>query len=183
MMFSVEGGGMSALHAQQIFDQALVERMSSDIERHYWVIGVNDTPHLFYTSDHPVVRRGNRTAEDGRVLLGPRDLGFEFVFPLDSRHVLLILERTYFANWRQHNNMAVLLTAEQVSDYNRLQVMRSCQRVYCAQDDFELARQVCRDHPEVRDPARPRVRVDSTPAEPTGVSGQMRSFMYVTALE
>lgn len=65
--------------------------------------------------------------------------------------------------------------------------MRSGQRVYCTADDFELARLVCRDHPEVRDPARPRVRVETTPIVPAGVGddGQprMKNNMFVTALE
>ena len=48
------------------------------------------------------------------------------------------------AKWREHDNQAVPLKAEQVRDDNRLQVLRSGQRVYCAEDDFELAREVYR---------------------------------------
>jgi hypothetical protein len=177
---------MAAMHAQKLFEPLMVERMADDIGRHIWVVGINDTEHPFYTSDHPVVRRGN-VMHEGRRMVGVLDPGIEFAFPLDSRHVLLILERTYFSDWRRHDNKGIALTADQVRDYNALQVMRSSQRVFCSADDFELARQVCRDHPEVRDPARPRVRIDTTPIVPDGVGddgqARMKNYMFVTALE
>jgi hypothetical protein len=177
---------MAAMHAQKLFHPPMIERMADHFGRHLWVVGVNDTAHPFYTSDHPVVRRGN-LVHDGRRMVGILDPGIEFAFPLDSRHVLIILERTHFADWRRHDNKGTALTANQVRDYNELQVMRSSQRVFCSAADFELARQVCGDHPEVRDPARPRMRVDTTPIVPAGVGddGQPRMMnnMYVTALE
>ena len=98
-------------------------------------------------------------------------------FPLDNTHILLILERSHFAHWPQHNNRSVVLTAEQVKDYNTLQVMRSSQRVFCANDDFDLAREVCKAHPKVCDPNRPRVVVEMTPIK------EMTNHIIVTALE
>jgi hypothetical protein len=71
----------------------------------------------------------------------------------------------------------VELTPEQVTDYNQLQVLRSSQRIFCAEDDFELAREVCERQPEVRDPNRPRVRVEVTPIK------DMKNQLIVTALE
>jgi hypothetical protein len=177
MTFQVDKKGMPAVQSQMLFDQRLVERMAGDLEHHYWVIGTNETEHPFYTSDNPVVRRGHQRSEDGRLLVGVRDPGIEFAFPLDSRHILLILERTHFATWGRHDNLAVKLTPEQINDYNGLQVIRSCQRVYCAKDNFGVARQVCAARPEVRDPNRPRVRVENTPII------DMRSQTIVIALE
>jgi hypothetical protein len=178
--------GMSARQSQMIFDPVAVNRMSDDLERHYWIVGINKSKHLFFTSDHPVVRRGNIT-KGGRPQVGIRDKGFEFVFPLDSRHVLLILEREHFAKWRQHDNKGLLLTEEQVQDYNSLQVLRSSQRVYCAEDDFALARSVCSSCPEIRDPKRPRINVNSSPVAPAGFDGdgseRRKGYMLISALE
>lgn len=148
--------GMTEVHARQMFDAAMHEALADALERHIWVIGVNNTEHTFYTSDHPVVRRANREA-DGRRLMGVSDPGIEFVVPLDSRHILLMMERSHFAAWKQHDRKAVPMTVEQVSDYNGLQVMRSYQRVFCAADDFALASDLCAAHPEIRDPKRARV--------------------------
>lgn len=182
----MKAGVLSAMHSQKIFDQEAVERISDDMERHYWVVGVNNTDHLLYTSDHPVVRRANQM-RDGRRLVGIRDPGIEFTFPLDSRHILLILERTHFAEWRKYDNRAIQITTAQVADYNGLQVMRSSQRVFCAEDDFDVAREVCAAHPEVRDPNRPRILVETTPIAPAGIGQdgkeELKNYMIVTALE
>ncbi len=178
--------GMAAMHFQKIFDHEAVDRLSDELGRHYWVVGINNTEHVLCTSDHPVVRRGNQT-QGGWTLVGINDPGIEFAFPLDSRHLLLILERTHFADWRKHDNRSIELSAEQVRDYNGLQVMRSSQRVFCAADDFDLAREVCIAHPEIRDPNRPRVRVETTPILPADLGDdgkeQWKNSMLVTALE
>ena len=180
-------GEMTAIHCQKIFDWDEIKRMAADMERHYWVVGINNTGHLFYTSVHPVVRRGNQRDANGRFMVGILDLGVEFAFPLDSRHILLIMERTHFADWRKHDNQGIVLSADQVQDYNGLQVMRSHQRVFCTNDDFDLACDVCAAHPEVRDPNRPRVVVETTPIVPAGIGEdgkeQRKNYMFVTALE
>ena len=174
--FELNPQGMAGLQAAQLFDPELIEQMADDLDRHIWTVGVNGTGRAFYTSDPPFVRRANCWI-GGDPLVGVRDPGVEFVFPLDSTHVLLILERTHFATWKAHDNRAIRLTESQVMDYNRLQVRRSCRRVFCAADDFGLAIETCRADPAIRDPDRPRVRVDRTPVV------HMKSYQFVTALE
>jgi hypothetical protein len=183
---SFDKGVLTAMHCQRLFDAKTVKQMAKDMEFHYWVVGINKTQHPFYTSDHPIVRRANLKIE-GRSLLGIADPGIEFAFPLDSRCILLILESSYFRAWRKYDNMAIEVTPEQVRDYNSLQVMRSCQRVFCAEDDFDLARNVCAAHPEIRDLNRPRVLVATTPLLPAGIGEngkeEWKNDLSVTALE
>jgi hypothetical protein len=174
--FRLDKEAMPGVHAEHLLDAPKVARMAGDLERHLWVIGINETVNLFYTSDHPMVRRGNQKV-NGEPQIGPRDPGIEYAFPLDSRHILLILERTHFAEWKKYDNKAVRLTSEQVRDYNELQVLRSNQRVYCANDDFDLARAVCAAHPEVCDPQRPRAVVEMSPII------DMQSYLSFRVLE
>ena len=134
--FCLDFGVMAGVHAEKLFEQEKVEKMALDLVRHIWIVGINET-HTFYTSDHPVVRRGNRHG-DGRLLIGANDPGIEFAFPLDNRHILLILEQTHFADCARFDGRSIPLPLEGVLDYNRLQVMRSNQRIYCANDDFDL---------------------------------------------
>ncbi|MCE9529832.1 MAG: DUF4238 domain-containing protein [Planctomycetes bacterium] len=174
--FTVDKKKLPIVHAYQIFDQEAVRRMANAWDRHIWVIGINETDRLFYSSDHPVVRRAN--CEDHvRKLYGADDPGIEFLYPLDSRHILLIMERTHFAEWKKHDNRTVKLKPEQIRDYNGVQVRRSCQRIYCANDDFDLAREVCAAEPAIRNPDRARVFVESLPIE------NMKNHVMVTALE
>jgi hypothetical protein len=160
--FCLEQEGMAGVHAEELFDKAKVERMARELAQHLWVIGINETEHSFYTSDHPIVRRGNQHVND-RPLIGPNDPGIEFTFPLDNRHILVILERTHFAVFSQFDRRSVPLPPEMIRDYNELQVLRSNQRIYCANDDFDRAREVCTAQPEICDPKRLRVVVETTP--------------------
>ncbi|MGD0519600.1 MAG: DUF4238 domain-containing protein [Thermoguttaceae bacterium] len=171
---TMEKENMAVLHAQELLDESKIAKLARVLELHFWVIGINHTGRLFYTSDHPVVRRAN-IAGDGMV--GADKPGVEFVFPLSSNHILLILERSHFASMRKYDSHSVVLTAEQVDDYNRLQVMRSAQRLYCRTKDFELAKGTCTDSPMVRDPDRSRIKVESTPII------DMKNYTFTTALE
>jgi hypothetical protein len=183
---TLKKGVLSAMHSRAIFDQKLVKKLAKMLEFHYWVVGINRTGQPFYTSDNPVVRRGN-LAYDGRPLVGVTNPGVEFVFPLDGRHILLILERQYFGNWRQYDNRTILLTADQVRDYNALQVVSSNQRVLCAEDEFDLAREVCAARTDIRDPNRPRFLVETTPITSAGIGEdgkeELKNYLSVTALE
>jgi hypothetical protein len=171
---TMEKENMAVLHAQKLLDGPSIAKMACVLESHFWVIGINHTSRPFYTSDHPVVRRAN-IAGDGMV--GADKPGVEFAFPLSSSHILIILERSHFASWRKYDTHSVVLTAEQVADYNRLQVMRSAQRLYCRTKDFELAKRTCADSPMVRDPDRSRINVESTPIV------DMKNYTFMTALE
>jgi hypothetical protein len=180
LRFSLKKSCVNTLQAQHIFDSNLVEKMADELDRHIWVVGINNTENPFYTSDNPVVRRGNRMIGT-RLGVGINDHGIEFMFPLDNRHILLIMEKNHFVEWKIHDNKSVLLTPEQIMDYNGLQVKRSHQRVYCVKDNFDLARSVCNAEPAIRNPNRPRVEVGSTELMPDG--DQMRNSTYVVALE
>jgi predicted DNA-binding protein len=65
------------VHIKQILDLDMIEKMSTCLECHYWVVGINESDHPFYTSDHPVVRRAN-LYDGARLMFGPRDPGIEF---------------------------------------------------------------------------------------------------------
>lgn len=174
--FVYERDYLPVIQAQMIFDEKVVLHMARPLERHIWMIGVNNTSHPLYTSDQPLVRRANIRAY-GRDFVGVNDPGVEFAFPLNSKHVLLIFERTFFAHLAKHNLRAEPLEPVNVKEINRLQVLKSAQRVYCATDSFDVARETCQQHPEIRDPDRPRVKVEHTPMK------ELKSYTIVTALE
>ncbi|MFL5339060.1 MAG: DUF4238 domain-containing protein [Gemmataceae bacterium] len=171
--FCVDKRGMPGTHAQELYSWDKIERLSQDLQGRIWVIGINDTDHLFYTSDSPVVRRGN-VIEDGRPNTGGSARGIEILFPLDSRHILITMERTYFQKYQEFDRRSIKLTADQVLGYNRVQVLQSVQRVFCRDDDFEPARVVCAEDPEICDPDRSLVEVTATPII------DMQSFVEVT---
>jgi hypothetical protein len=149
------------VHAQQFYDEDAVVQLSVIINQHIWLVGINRTVQPFYTSDHPVAKKAN-LHHPGRSFNGLRSPGIEIAFPLSSRHILVMLERTHFKKLERFDGRAVLMDPIRVEHFNSLQVMKCHRQVYCEADQFEQAEGVCRRHPEMCSPDRPRVRVTQT---------------------
>lgn len=151
-------GADSLLHAATIFDRKLVLKLASALYGHIWVIGVNLATRSFYTSDHPVtVRPHLQHPYFGMAGYGSK--GVEVCYPLSSRHILCMLERSHFEKLSAVDGQTMNLPDDQdITYYNALQVYSSYRCVYCENDDFELARRVCVKEPLLRDPDRDRIR-------------------------
>jgi hypothetical protein len=103
------------------------------------VLWENLTRQPLYTSDHPVVTKAYLPVP-GRSFTGLRSPGIEVAFPLSSRHLLAMYERTHFFRMAPHHERVLLLTAVDVDHYNALQVRQSHRQVYCEKDEFDQAR-------------------------------------------
>jgi hypothetical protein len=136
------------LHAQRFFDEDLVVELAAIINQHIWFVGVNPTIQPYYTSDHPVVKKANRE-QPGRSFTGLRSPGIEISFPLSSRHILVMLERSHFQHIAKFDGRAQVMDPIGVEHFNALQVMRCQRQVYCETNQFEQAESVCRRFPEV----------------------------------
>ena len=165
------------LHNEHFFKEELLFRVAGALGRcFWWVIGLTDENHPLYTSDNPVVRRAHLEDERG-LLLGILDPGVEFVYPLTSKHLLLIREWSHFHEMRHYAGKVLTLTPEQVASYNRLQVSKSFRQVYCCDPAFDLAEQVCQELPGICNPNRQRIQLESKWVEP------LKSIMTLKALE
>jgi hypothetical protein len=166
----VERDNLPAVQARHFFDEERVVKLAHILAGHVWVVGVNVSPQPYYTSDHPVARKGYAGKREGG-LSGFASPGMEVAFPLTSRHLLVMLERSYFGDMRLHDGKAVVMNAYGVEHYNNLQVMRSFRQVYCQTSQFEQAEGVCRRFPEVCSPNRDRCEVS--------INGDLMSFLVV----
>jgi hypothetical protein len=169
-------GYAPGLHAQMIFDSDRVLMMASSLRNLLWVIGHNNTEHLLYTSDTPVARRANCEI-DGAPAIGIFDPGIEYAYPLTSKFVLHMMDRHAFPGLQQYELKTIGLPPEQVERYNTMQVMCSTKYVFCQKNDFALAKRICDERPDICNPDRERVRVDST------LSDDGKGWIGVTALE
>src|SRR5262249_42598578 len=153
-----ERDNLPAVHVGFLFSEDHVVQFATHLMGHVWVLGVNDTTQPFYTSDHPVVRKFHVRQPD-QAFAGVRPPRGDVVFPLSSRHVLVMYERTYFAPMLPRHGRAARVTPEGVEHYNGLQALRSYRQVYCESDLFEQAAGVCDRHPEVCTPERQRMEI------------------------
>jgi uncharacterized protein DUF4238 len=149
------------VQAQTFFNEARVAELAAIIDRHIWFIGLNKTIQPYYTSDHPVVKKANRE-HPGRSFTGLRSPGIEIAFPLSSKHLLVMLERSHFQKVEELDGRAVPMNAFGVEHFNALQVMKCHRQVYCEAEQFEQAEGVCRRYPEACSPERSTVEVSKS---------------------
>jgi len=145
-------------HAMTMFNPDMLNSMTQILASHIWFIGVNGTPKPFYTSDHPVVKRGHY--EDPLQSYGGiASPGIEIAFPITPNYVLVLCERQAFQMYEKRENKCVILNKDNVAYYNSLQVAQSYRQIYSPKDDFTAARQMCKKFPEIREQDRPRIQV------------------------
>lgn len=142
---------MFSPHTREIFIGALCQ--------HIWFVGVNDTEQPFYTSDNPVVRRGHYH-DPCRNFSGLASPGIEIALPLSPRCILVLCERTAFRHYRKLDCKSVSLNSENVSYYNSLQISQSHRQIYCSSEEFDLAKRICNEHPEICVANRDRLQVN-----------------------
>lgn len=154
-------GNLPAAHVGHMFDEDTVVALAVSLMCHVWVVGENVTSQPFYTSDHPVVKQAH-AGVGGVGLTGFRSPGIEIAFPLSSRHILVLYEKSVHRQMVPCHGQAVKVNAVGVEYFNRLQVRRSCRQVYCEADQFEQAEEECARFPESCDPNRARVETLSS---------------------
>jgi hypothetical protein len=147
---------LPVLQARAVFDENLVVGLASIINHHIWFVGMNKTIQPFYTSDHPVAKKAS-LKQPGRSFSGFRSRGVQIAFPLSSRHVLVMLERSHFRHMAKFDGLARFMDPFGVEYFNTLQVLMCHKQVYCQKNEFEQAEGVCRLHPEACVADRPRV--------------------------
>jgi hypothetical protein len=151
--------------AQQILNEDHMVNVAAVLDSHIWIFGINDSQLPLYTSDHPVVRAAHASMK-GIPLTGLAAPGIEIAFPLTSKCVLFMLERSVFRHLDALDGRPLLLAPPfGVDHFNALQVKKCFRQVYCEKNEFEQAKTICEQFPECCDPNRPRVKIVNTENE------------------
>jgi hypothetical protein len=143
------------LQSLQIFDFKKLAQVAASLNKHLWMIGINDTGHPFYTSDNPVVM--HTPFKKQLVGVGIESLGIEIAFPLSSSRVLLLADRLFYDG--ASDGMSVQMAADNVEYYNSLQVIHSERQIYCEKQDFDLVEDMIAENPALATPQSDRVDV------------------------
>lgn len=120
----------------------------SELCNRYWIFWKNKTSIKFYTSDHPVV---------GYIYEKISHNAYEIYFPLTPDFALSILIKDHFKNWANKNNkVEELIDPENIKFYNGLIVNKCNRQLYSSNNDFELAKLLLTQRPELSNPDRQR---------------------------
>jgi hypothetical protein len=151
-------------HAWHLLNPRLVVELRTALYSHIWLIYAAPETLPLYTSDHPLALHSH-TPNPLRGF-GPRSFGTELQFALSPRYLLCLVERRCLETAASplvelDGMLAGSLAPEHVAFQRSLQVRDSRRFVFCSEDEFNLAREMCESYPELRDPNRPRVTVVS----------------------
>lgn len=132
--------------AELMFNPANHNPIIKKLKNHIWIIGINKTTQPFYTSDNPIVRRAHKT-HPIRSFTGFGSQGIEVAFPLSSRCIILMFEKTFFKKFVDLDCKSIpIFTENAVKAYNELQVLQSHRQIYCMTSEFALAEQIYENH-------------------------------------
>jgi len=151
--------GSKLLHIESITDNQYVTMLAFILYNYIWIIGVNSAS-PFYTSDNPIVIRSKETPEELCKFHLFGKVGTEIVYPINSSLILLMFERTYYKKMLSLENGFYELGEDDVKEYNAMQVTQSYNQVFCVDDNFDLAREVCKTIPQSADKDRIRITFD-----------------------
>lgn len=166
------------VHAEVIFNTDFTMKMAQGFAKQIWLVGINNTKSPLWTSDSPIVKYHHIRKQSIPGFSGWQLPGVEIAFPLTPKHILLIAERSHFKFLESLDCGHSTLNDEAVTFYNSLQVIQSYRQVYSNNDQFELAKRICTDNPDLRKP-RNKVAVGVSDLMKTDNPNELRQIIHI----
>jgi hypothetical protein len=178
---SIKKAHMSALLSNL---RAVMDALRDELS---WHLCVNDTDTPFWTSDNPCAKYNELKPNPGEGNLGLQCKGFQLHFPLTSRLLLVMLNRSTKLSDLKRSKKAdayrglveiskshncsisetvpevIQTSPEGVAFENTLQVIWSTRFIISSDDEFDVARKHIARDPTCANPGRPRVIVSWPP--------------------
>lgn len=147
------------LQAEQLANPKFLIEMSQTLMNHVWMIMVNLTNLPFYTSDTPIVKKGN-IEHPYMSYSGYASEGIEIYYPLTSKFALSLADRRYFKDLELFENRFYPLKDEENIKYlNGLQISQAYRQVFCIENKFDMAFDYCKQFPDACIEDKSRVSV------------------------
>jgi hypothetical protein len=112
-----------------------------------------------FTSDHPIVQYPHLG------LNGINSPGIEIAFPINSKAILIMKEKSHFYKFAKLDGNLFPLTLNDVNFYNQLQVYGSNRFVFCSEDRFDLVEEICKNNPDVCSSNKTRIQLKEIPTD------------------
>jgi hypothetical protein len=142
-------------HAMMMFRPDYLHRAARAVVGKMWLVGRNDSPDPFFTSDDPFVLHAHvQTIFGGAGLESP---GVEIQFPLTPKYVLILVDRGHFMPLVGNQDGKVIPVTTETADFCKcLQIWSSRRQIYCSEDKFDYVRNYGEENPEIYDIERSR---------------------------
>lgn len=137
-------------HSSMILDERRICELAETLYNHIWVMCINKADKKFYTSDNPIGTIPHLYSEHGDNC-GFASEGVEVVFPISPELLIGMYDKKIFSKVFCDRQFHVISKAEEIEDYNRLQVYNSSRCIFSSMEDCALAESMCKQYPEIRD--------------------------------
>lgn len=146
------------VHAMLLLNIDLIEELASTLQRHIWLVSAQSTTRTLFTSDNPIIKLPH-AKHPVLKMSGLSSPGIQIVYPLSPKHTLNLFERTFWKRFERFDQQVldVPMTDANVDFDNSIQVQHSARFIYSSDGDFGLAREMCSETPELRNPSLPEL--------------------------
>lgn len=146
-------------HIKMLGDETFLSNLQKVFYDKIWIFGKNKSDHALYTSDHPIAIHPYQTHPMFGVGIGSPYT--EVVFPLSSSLILIMYDRNSFeSSLGQLENSIINLGKDHITFYNSLQCKSSTRQVFCSTCEFQIAKDMIKNNPELTNIDRPRLIVE-----------------------
>lgn len=147
--FLIPKSQLSYVHGQMIMDDDMITCISNCFSSLTWILYVNKSEKLFFTSDNPIGRESHMQhpylSMNG--LLSP---GIEVYFPLSPNLMLLMFDGNFHTNLRAYDRRIIELKGiEFVDFYNTKCILESENCVFSKENDFSIISEMLESDPNI----------------------------------
>ncbi|MBS5844035.1 MAG: DUF4238 domain-containing protein [Clostridiales bacterium] len=136
--YSLDQGIEKNIHNNMILDFEKIVDIAGAFYGLTWVLGINRTDKLFYTSDNPIGRKAHIT-HPFLSMAGLTSKGVEIFFPISPQHILIMYDGSYHKGTVQNErNYVNLIYPENIDYYNSLCADQSHQCVFLLDEDLNV---------------------------------------------
>lgn len=136
-------------HSSMILDKELTLETAKILRNHIWVIYVNKSESPFYTSDNPIAIIPHKR-DKYRCHAGLASKGVEIVFPISSKLLLAMYEKTTYNEIFSDKQFHVLTSENDINYFNYHQVLQRYRCIFSEKNNFEFAKKIYEENPELQ---------------------------------
>lgn len=134
------------IHGNMLFDFDNIMELAKSFYNLVWILGMNRTDKLFYSSDNPICTKAH-IEHPFLSFSGIASKGVEVAFPLSPRRILIMYDGEYHKDMLDFERKYVTnIQIENVEYYNSLCAYQSERCIFSSDGDFALLENMLKDN-------------------------------------
>ena len=128
--------GASRIHNRMLLDKDGITKFAYLFYRLTWVLGINKTKQLFYTSDNPIGMQGHNKNRSPFIGTGLASCGVEVFYPISPDLILIMVDGDYHKHLIKDDRRYIEFVSLQTIEYYNSLIMKNAERCIIGLQDF-----------------------------------------------